>query len=164
MKQPNCKLKPFKICSVLQFYSRVHSSVVRTVQMWLHLTQDILVTNILHQQLTKYMWNFYTARAENDNWNRRGRTQVQREGVVYSHDVDHNIAGTKDCLQAWESLNLSQDQKLYRLIFSYSVLSQLMLHIKKLKKATDQSAVNTLRRMTRREEKKENEEDHVNSG
>ena len=72
--------------------------------------------------------------------------------------------GAEDHLQAWESLDLSQDQKLYRLIFSYSMLSQLMLHIKKLKKIADQSAVNTLRRMTRREEKKQKEEeDHVNS-
>jgi len=64
-------------------------------------------------------------------------------------------------------LDLSQDQKLYELIFSYSVLLQLMLYIKKLKKTADQSAVNTLQRMTRREEKKkkeeEEEENHVNN-
>jgi hypothetical protein len=53
-----------------------------------------------------------------------------------------------------ESLNLSENQKIYRLIFSYSVLSQLMLYTKKLKKTADQSAVNTLRRMTRREERR----------
>ena len=86
--------------------------------------------------------------------------------------MDHNIAGAENHLQAWKSLNLSQDQKLYRLIFSYSVLPQLVLHIKKLKKTADQSAVNTLRRMTRREGKKkkeeeeeeeEEEENHVNN-
>ncbi len=81
--------------------------------------------------------------------------------------MHHNIAGAEDCLQAWESLDLSQDQKLYELIFSYSVLLQLMLYIKKLKKTADQSAVNTLQRMTRREEKKkkeeEEEENHVNN-
>jgi len=44
------------------------------------------------------------------------------------------------------------------------MLSQLMLHIKKLKKIADQSAVNILRRMTRRKEKKQKEEEnHVNS-
>ena len=68
--------------------------------------------------------------------------------------MDCNITGAEDCLQAWESLDLSQDQKLYRLIFSCSVLPQLMLHIKKLKKTADQSAVNTLRRTIRRKGKK----------
>src|SRR5436189_5173851 len=90
-------------------------------------------------------------------------SKFKEGGVVYSHDVDHNIVGAEDSLQAWESLDLSQDQKLYRLIFSYSVLSQLMLHTKKLKKIADQSAVNTLKRMTRRKGKKKKEEDHVNS-
>ncbi len=99
--------------------------------------QGILASNILQTQLINYMWDSYTAKLDNDNQNRRGRAQVQRGGVVYSHDVDHNIAGAEDCLQAWESLDLSQDQKLYRLIFSYSVLSQLMLHTKKLKKTAD---------------------------
>ena len=30
-------------------------------------TQDILAINILQQQLINYMWNSYTAKAENDN-------------------------------------------------------------------------------------------------
>jgi hypothetical protein len=39
-----------------------------------------------------------------------------------------------------------------------------MLYTKKLKKTADQSAVNILRRMTRREgKKKKKEEDHVNN-
>jgi hypothetical protein len=62
--------------------------------------------------------NFHIAKAERDNWNRRGRTQVQRGEVVYSHGVDCNIVEAEDCLQAWESLNLSQNQKLYRLILT----------------------------------------------
>ncbi len=126
--------------------------------------QGILASNILQTQLTNYMWDSYITKAENDNWDRCDRIQVQKREVVYAHDIDHNIVRAENCLQTWESLNLSQDQKLYRLIFSYFVLSQLMLHIKKLKKIADQSAVNTLRRMTRREEKKKKEEEnHVNS-
>jgi len=125
--------------------------------------QGILASNILQTQLTNYMWDSYTAKADNDNRNRRGRAQIQRGGVVYSHDVDRNIVGAEDRLQAWASLNLSEDQKVYRLIFSYSVLPQLMLYTKKLKKTADQSAVNTQRRMTRREGKKKKEEDHVNN-
>src|SRR5436190_15442838 len=53
--------------------------------------QSILASNILQTQLTNYMWDSYTAKINNDNQNRRGRAQVQRGGVVYSHDVDRNI-------------------------------------------------------------------------
>ncbi len=109
------------------------------------------------------MWDFYIAKTDNDNQNRHDKTQVQKEEVVYSHDINHNIVRAENYLQTWESLNLNQDQKLYKLIFNYSVLSQLILHIKKLKKIADQSAVNILQSMTRREEKKKKEEDHVNS-
>ena len=125
--------------------------------------QGILAGNILQTQLTNYMWDSYITKAENDNRDKRGRTQVQKGGVVYAHDIDRNIVGAEDRLQAWESLDLSQDQKLYRLVFSYSVLSQLMLHIKKLKKIADQSAVNILKRMTMRNRKKKKKEDHVNN-
>ena len=125
--------------------------------------QDILAGNILQTQLINYMWDSYITKAENDNQDKHDRTQVQKGGVVYSHDIDHNIVRAENCLQAWESLDLSQDQKLYRLIFSYSVLSQLMLHTKKLKVIADQSAVNTLKRITRRKEKKKKKEDHVNN-
>ncbi len=121
--------------------------------------QGILATNILHQQLVNYMWDSHITKTRHDNQNRRGRAQVQRGGVVYSHNMDRDIAGAVDRLQAWESLNLSKDQKLYRLKFSYSVLPQLMLRTKHLKQKADQSAVNTLRRMTRKKGKKEKEEE-----
>ena len=71
-------------------------------------------------------------------------------GVVYSHDIDCDIAGAEKHLQAWESLHLSADQKLYRLVFSYSVLPQLLLRTKMQNHIADQTAINILRRMTRR--------------
>ena len=43
-------------------------------------------------------------KAEHDNRNRHGRTQAQREEIVYPHDVDRSIAGVEDCLEARESL------------------------------------------------------------
>jgi len=105
------------------------------------------------------MWDFYIAKTDNDNQNRHDKTQVQKEEVVYSHDINHNIVRAENYLQTWESLNLNQDQKLYKLIFNYSVLSQLILHIKKLKEAADQSAVKHceewLEGKERREKKKE---------
>ena len=124
-------------------------------------TQGVLANNILHGQLTNYMWNSHLMKAQQDECNQRGRAQLQKGGGVYSHDVmDRDIVGAEDHMRIWESLDLSQDQKLYRLVFSYSVLPQLMLRTKKLKKAADQSAVNTLRRMTRRNGKKTKEEEN----
>ena len=72
--------------------------------------------------------------------------------MVYSHNIDYNIVRAEDCLQTWESwgLELTADQKLYRLIFKFSVLPALLLRSKKQKKDADQSAINTLARMTRR--------------
>ncbi len=55
------------------------------------------------------MWDFYTAKINNDNQNRCDRVQIQREEVVYSHDVNHNIAEAENHLQTWESLNLSEN-------------------------------------------------------
>ena len=61
--------------------------------------QDILASNILQTQLTNYMWDSYITKANNDNWNRCDKTQVQKEEIVYSHDIDCNIVGAEDCLQ-----------------------------------------------------------------
>ena len=46
------------------------------------------------------MWDSYITKAENDNRDKRGRTQVQKGGVVYAHDIDRNIVGAEDRLQA----------------------------------------------------------------
>ena len=100
----------------------------------------ILATNILHNQLVDYMWDSYLMKAQQDDWNKHGQTQLQKGEVVYSHDVDRNIAGAENCLQMWESLDLSADQKLYRLKFSYSVLPQLILKTKLQKQKADQNA------------------------
>src|SRR5436189_6114858 len=50
--------------------------------------QGILASNILQTQLTNYMWDSYIAKADNDNQGRHGKTQVQKGGVVYAHDID----------------------------------------------------------------------------
>ena len=49
------------------------------------------------KQLTNYMWDSYITKTENDNQNRCDKTQVQKEEIVYSHDIDHNIV--RDHLQ-----------------------------------------------------------------
>ena len=84
--------------------------------------------------------------------------------MVYSHNIDRNIAGSQRRIEAWTTLDLTDDQKLYRIVFSSSVLPQLLLRTKKQKQLADQTAINTLRRMTRRkgkiaEQEEEQEED-----
>ena len=100
--------------------------------------QGILATNILHDQLVDYMWDSYLAKAQQNDRNKRARTQLQKGGVVYAHDVDRNIVGAENRTKAWESLDLSSDQKLYRLKFSYSVLPHLIPRTKQQKQKADQ--------------------------
>ena len=102
------------------------------------------------------MWESSLAKNQQDNQNKRGRSQIQKEEVIYSHNIDRNIVGTKDYLQTWESwgLELTTNQKFYRLVFKYSALPLLLLQTKKRKKDADQTATNTLTRMTRRKIKK----------
>ena len=117
-------------------------------------TQDILATNILHNQLTDYMWDSYIAKTWQDGRSKRAQIQAQKGGVVYSQDVmDREIVGSEKHIKAWETLGLTADQKLYRLKFSYSMLSQLTLHTHLKKKDLDQDAINRLRRETRRNKK-----------
>ncbi len=111
--------------------------------------QSILATNILYNQLVDYMWESYLAKIQQNNWDKCGRTQLQKGGVVYSHDIDRNIVGAE--MQAWESLNLTADQKLYRLLFKYSVLPSLLLRTKQRKQQANQTATNLLRRTARRQ-------------
>ena len=87
------------------------------------------------------------------------RTQLQKGGVVYSHMIDRDLAAAGDLIQAWESLDLTVDQKLYRLIFTYNVLFVLLLRTKQRKKDVDQIAINTLERMTRRKNKKKKKQE-----
>ena len=61
--------------------------------------QDILAGNILQTQLINYMWDSYITKAENDNQDKCDRTQVQKEGVVYAHDIDSNIVKAENHLQ-----------------------------------------------------------------
>ena len=80
------------------------------------------------------MWKSSLAKNNQNNQNSRGRTQLQKGGVVYSHMIDRDLTAAEDLIQAWESLNLTVDQKLYRLIFAYNVLSALLLRTKQRKK------------------------------
>jgi len=63
-------------------------------------TQDILATNILHDQLVGYMWESSLAKDRQDNQNLRDRTQLQKGDVIYSHMIDRDIIAAGDCIQA----------------------------------------------------------------
>ena len=99
MKQLNCKLKSFKICSVLQLHSQIH-----------HCQNCANVTTF---KLINYMWDFYITKTENDNWNRCDKIQVQKEEIVYSHDIDYNYCKSRksfmknsiknSCWSSWQN-------------------------------------------------------------
>jgi hypothetical protein len=54
--------------------------------------QTILAKDIIHKQLTDYMWNSRVAQIQEERCKKRPRTQVQKGGVVYAADIDREIS------------------------------------------------------------------------
>ena len=89
------------------------------------------------------MWDSHLVKVQQNDQNKHNRTQVWKEEVIYFHDIDRNIAEVENRLQAWKSLDLSADKKIYRLEISYSALSQLNLRTKMREQKIDETAINT---------------------
>ena len=49
--------------------------------------QTILAKDIIHKQLTDYMWNSRVAQIQEERRKKRPRTQVQKGGVVYAAEL-----------------------------------------------------------------------------
>jgi len=60
---------------------------------------------------------------------------------------------------AWQSEDLDEDQKLYRLKLSYYVLPQLIVRTRARREAANRTATNLLRRATRRAKKEEKDQE-----
>ena len=86
-----------------------------------------LATNTLHKELTTYVYNSHIVKSQQQCRDNQRRSQVQKGGIVYTKDVDHDIAGAADCILAWQPEDLDENQKLYRLKLSYYVLPQLIV-------------------------------------
>ena len=62
--------------------------------------QTVLTKDLVHKQLTDYMWNSRVAQIQQERRKNRPRTQIQRGGVVYAADVSQEISGLQK-LNVW---------------------------------------------------------------
>ena len=76
----------------LSKYTLFFSFTTRTANVASHICTGYSSHQHSTSELINYMWDSYIVKAEHDNRNRHGRTQAQREEIVYSHDVEHNIS------------------------------------------------------------------------
>jgi hypothetical protein len=115
--------------------------------------QTILAKDIVHQQLTNYMWNSRVAQIQQERRKKSSRSQIQKGGIIYASDVDRDISNLQELGAKWET-DLHPDQKVYLLMLRTTVLPQLLLLTKKKKEEADRAAVNCQRRATKRANKK----------
>ena len=92
--------------------------------------QTVLAKDLIHKQLTDYIWNSWVAQIQEERHKKRPRIQVQKGGVVYSADIDRKISTGQELIVKWET-NLTTDQKVYLLVLQSTVLPQLLLRTKK---------------------------------
>ena len=114
--------------------------------------QNILAKDLVHKQLTDYMWDSHVAQIQQEHRKNRPRSQIQKGGVVYASDIDWEISNLQELNAKWEA-DLPTDQKVYLLVLRSMVLLQLLLKTKGLKETADRSAINCQRRATNRANK-----------
>src|SRR3981189_518216 len=110
--------------------------------------ESVLTQDIVHQQLTNYMWESRVSQIQQERRKKQPRSQIQKGGVVYTADVDRDISCLQELIATWET-NLNRDQMLYLLCLRSLVLPQLILQTKRRKEAADRDATNCLKRVTR---------------
>jgi len=118
--------------------------------------QTVLAKDIVHKQLTEYMWDSRIAQVQQERRKTRSRAQVQKGGIVYAEDVDREISNLHDLGAKWET-QLPPDQKVYLLVLRSTVLPQLILKTKSRKQAADRTAINCQRRATRKRKLEESD-------
>jgi hypothetical protein len=116
--------------------------------------ETVLAQNIVHKQLTNYMWDFRVAQIQQKRRKKSSRMQIQKGGIVYASDVDRDISNLQELGAKWEA-DLHPDQKVYLLALRTTVLPQLLLLTKKKKEEADHIATNCQRRATKRANKKQ---------
>ena len=110
---------------------------------------NVLAKDLVHNRLTDYMWDSRIAQIQEERRKKRPRIQIQKGGIVYAANVDWEISSLEELGARWEA-NLPADQKVYLLILRSTVLPQLLLKTKEL---ADRSAINCLRRATKKANK-----------
>ena len=119
--------------------------------------QTVLAKDLIHKQLTDYMWDSRIAQIQEERRKKRPRTQIQKGGVVYAADISREISTGQELTVRWEA-GLSTDQKVYLLVLRSMVLPQLLLQTKDRKELADRTAINCLRRANRVSKKSKVEE------
>lgn len=82
----------------------------------------IKAKSILHEQLTKYMWDSQIAQSKQDKRKSRRQTQIQKGGVVYAGDVSRGLTKLDGLMDQGAALN--SDQQIYLIILRSMVLPE----------------------------------------
>src|SRR5258708_39623491 len=88
--------------------------------------EPVLTQDIVHQQLTNYMWESRVAQIQQERRKKQPRSQIQKGGVVYTADVARDISCLHELIATWET-NLNHDQIVPLLRLRSQVLPQLIL-------------------------------------
>ena len=109
--------------------------------------RSITIAHILHKQLLDYMFMSHIAQMQQKDRRNSSQRGIQKGGLVYAADVEDRHVSQPG---VWDILDLSDDQKVYVMIFSQYVLPQLLLRTQKRRKEADKLAQAVVARCTRR--------------
>ena len=110
--------------------------------------QTVLAEDVVHRQLTNYVWDSRVAQIQQERRKKSSKSQIQKGGIVYASDVDRDISNLQELGAKWEA-DLHPDQKVYLLALRSTVLPQIVLLTKKRKEEADRTAINCQRRAGR---------------
>ena len=96
--------------------------------------------DMMATSLTDYVFEFHIAKLAEKQRNDRQTTFVQAGGIVYAGDIERDMTYGSNLVATWESLNLSRDQKIWRLAFYTSVIRQFMLKARPYRERAEHEA------------------------
>ena len=79
-----------------------------------------MASNIIYSQLLTYHFDSHLAQLHQKSRNSGSQKSIQKGGIFYANDVfTRQLTGDDNerLLDIWEKMGLSDDQKLYRLVF-----------------------------------------------
>jgi hypothetical protein len=114
-----------------------------------------MASNIVYNQLLAYQFDSHLARLHQKSRNSRSQRSIQKGGIVYANDVrlfTRLLTGDDNerLLDMWEKMGLSDDQKLYRLVFYQYVQPQLLLRTADRRNQCNKDGVNCITRWLRK--------------
>jgi hypothetical protein len=58
--------------------------------------QTVLAEDVVHRQLTNYIWDSRVAQIQQERRKKSSKSQIQKGGVVYASDVDRDISNLQE--------------------------------------------------------------------